>query len=266
MSKWLDEEETVSWLIILDSADDGEVFFPKSEEAIGEMEHQSPRDTRPLFEYLPKKLNAQKGLIVTSRDRHVGENLTSGNPCIDVPPFSSGESRELLYSRLRRQENLSDETDIEELLDTLGNIPLAINQAAAFIHRNKMPLKRYRAALERDQQSLIEHLSKELQDHRRELGTPNSIFRTWKLSFDQIRAQEPETAKLLSVMAMLDRQRIPRTLVHSVVEKELDFFHAIGTLDGFSLVSRELEEDVFSIHRLVQISVHQVSIPFENSP
>jgi len=56
--------------------------------------------------------------------------------------------------------------------------------------------------LRKDQQNLIDHLNIDLLDHRRERGYPNSVFRTWRLSFEQIRRQEPRAAEGLSLMAM----------------------------------------------------------------
>lgn len=125
------------------------------------------------------------------------------------------------------------------------------------MNRYKMSLRKYLAALEKNEQNLIDHLSKDLQDHRRESGFPNSIFRTLKLSFDQIQAQEPPTAKVFSLMAMLDRQQIPESLICDVVERDIDFTIAIGTLDGFSLINKGVREETFTMHRLVQLSVRQ---------
>jgi hypothetical protein len=83
----------------------------------------------------------------------------------------------------------------------LGRIPLAITQAAAFMRRNRMSLQKCLEILERDEQNLKDSLSMELQDHRREREIPNSVFRTWKLSYNQMREQEPRAATLLSLMA-----------------------------------------------------------------
>ncbi len=144
----------------------------------------------------------------------------------------------------------------ERLLDVLGCIPLAITQAAAFINRNRWTVQGYLAALEKDKQNLTDHLSQELQDPRRPRGFPNSVFRTWKLSFDQILTQEPQTAKLLSLIAMLDPQRIPEKLLRRPAERDVDFRMAIGTLDGFALISQEIGGETYAIHPLVQASVH----------
>lgn len=63
-------------------------------------------------------------------------------------------------------------------------------------------------------------------------------------------------AKLLSLIGMLDPQRIPQKLLKCTVEKDVDFWMAIGTLDAFALMKKELEGESNTIHPLVQASVH----------
>ncbi|KAH0533862.1 hypothetical protein FGG08_007513, partial [Glutinoglossum americanum] len=119
-----------------------------------------------------------------------------------------------------------------------------------------MHLQKYVEALEKDEENLKDHLSTELRDYRRELGIPNSVFRTWRLSFDKIREQEPRAAAMLSLMAMLDRQQIPEKLLRRRDERDVDFSTAVGSLEGLSLITKEVQQDKFTMHRLVQLSVH----------
>ncbi len=253
VSKWLNEEDH-SWLMILDNADKAELFFPSAEsDSSSAIVTQTQR---PLNDYLPSILNPQKSLLVTTRSRHIGQDLAYGELCVEVPPLSSQEAMELLQLKLKGSASSFDICNIERLLDVLGSIPLAITQAAAFIHRNRWTVQGYLAALEKDKQNLTDHLSQELQDPRRPRGFPNSVFRTWKLSFDQILTQEPQTAKLLSLIAMLDPQRIPEKLLRRPAERDVDFRMAIGTLDGFALISQEIGGETYAIHPLVQASVH----------
>ena len=252
VSKWLNEDH--SWLMILDNADNGDLFFP----SVGS---DSPPSTvtqtqRPLTDYLPSILNPQTLLLVTTRSRHVGQDLAHGESCVEVPPLSSQEAVELLQLKVGEAIGSFDKHSVERLLDVLGCSPLAITQAAAFIVRNRMTIQTYFADLERDKQNLADYLSQELQDPRRPRGFPNSVFRTWKLSFDHILAREPEAAKLLSVIAMLDPQRIPGKLLRPLAESDVDFRMAIGTLDGFALISQEIRGETYAIHPLVQASVH----------
>jgi hypothetical protein len=56
---------------------------------------------------------------------------------------------------------------------------------------------------------------------------------------------------------MFDRQRIPEDLLRRDDEDENDinFVSAIGTLIGFSLITKEIRDQTFSMHRLVQLSI-----------
>lgn len=253
VSRWLKEDDR-TWLLILDNADDADVIFASTEF------HASPATVtqihRPLIDYLPSILNPQKSLLVTTRDKRVGQDLAYGELCVEVPPFSCQEARALLRSKVKGAADFFDVSSTERLLEVLGHIPLAITQAVAFINHNGMTVESYLTALETDKQDLTEFLSHELQDHRRQRGFPNSVFRTWKFSFDQILTQEPQAAKLLSLVAMLDPRRIPEKLVRRSIGRELDFRTAIGTLNGFALITAEIGGEIYAIHPLVQASVH----------
>ena len=252
VSKWLKEEDH-SWLMILDNADDAAPFsLPTESDALPATVIQTQR---PLIDYLPSVLDPQKSLLITTRSRLVGQDLAYGELCIEVQPFSSQEAKDLLRLKMKGFADSFDVCSTERLLEALGYIPLAITQAAAFIKRNRWTVQGYLAALEKDNQNLTDHLSQELQDSRRPRGFPNSVFRTWKISFDQIQAQEPQTAKLLSLIAMLNPQRIPERLLRPLAEREVDFRMAIGTLDGFSLIGQEIGGKTYAIHPLVQALV-----------
>lgn len=57
-------------------------------------------------------------------------------------------------------------------------------------------------------------------------------------------------------MSMFDRQKIPEDLLRRPGERDVEFFAAIGTLEGLSLITTDLENETFMIHRLVQLSIH----------
>ncbi len=251
--KWLNEEDS-HWLMIVDNADNADLLFSSAESDIPPA--TVTQTQKPLIDYLPNILNPQKSLLITTRSRLIGQDLAYGELCVEVPPLLSQEAIELLQLKLKGSASSFDVFSTERLLDVLGSIPLAITQAAAFINRNRMTIQSYLAALEKDKQNLTDYLSQELQDPRRPRGFPNSVFRTWKLSFDQILTQEPQTAKLLSLIAMLDPQRIPEKLLRRPAERDVDFRMAIGTLDGFALISQEIGGETYTIHPLVQASVH----------
>lgn len=77
------------------------------------------------------------------------------------------------------------------------------------------------------------------------------------ISFDRISQQDPRAADLLSLMAMLDRQAIAENFLREEEEPEMDFIAAIQKLKAFSLIVEETEAEVFSMHRLIQLSVQK---------
>ena len=253
VSKWLSEDDH-SWLMILDNADNAELFFPSAE---SDLPHATFTQTQsPLSDYLPNTLNPQQSVLVTTRSRHVGQDLAHGELCVEVPQLSDQEAMELLQLKVKVAVGSFDKREAKRLLHVLGCNPLAITQAAAFMNYNRMTTQIYLADLDRVKENLADYLSQDLTDPRRQRGFPNSVFRTWKLSFDHILARKPKAAKLLSLIAMLDPQRIPEDLLRPLAESDVDFRMAIGTLDAFALISQEIQGKTYSIHPLVQASVH----------
>jgi tetratricopeptide (TPR) repeat protein len=253
VSDWLNEDESGEWLMILDNADNSDLFFPPVD---SDAASQVRTTKKPLISYLPQKLSSKRLLLVTTRNRQLGEDLSNGERCLPVLPLAMREARLLLQVKAGSIADGWTGPEPDALLEVLGRIPLAVTQAAAFMRRNKMSQEEYLLMLKKDEQNLKNSLSMELQDHRRERGVPNSVFRTWKLSYDQMREQEPRAAALLSLMAMLDRQAIPETLLRPEDAREVDFFSAVGTLDNFSLITKAIGKETYAIHRLVQLSIH----------
>lgn len=251
--EWLNQDTKARWLMVVDNADDGELFFHSIDLKVSIS--KVGKTKKPLNDYLPRKLGSNRHVLFTTRHRQLGEDLAHGELPIEIKPFEVEDAKRMLRSKAEGIADDQDGPDSERLLEVLGFIPLAISQAAAFMRRNRMSQQRYLTALEKDEKNLTEHLSTELRDPRRESAIPNSIFRTWKLSFNQIQEQEPRATEILSLSAMLDRQQIPEWLLRKDDEWEVDFSMAIGTLEGLSLITKEIREETFSMHRLVQLSV-----------
>src|SRR5271156_1517144 len=57
-------------------------------------------------------------------------------------------------------------------------------------------------------------------------------------------------------MSMLDKQSIPRRLLHDGEESPVLVDKALGTLKNFSLIQEEKTHQTYGIHRLVQLSTH----------
>src|ERR1700722_5823880 len=247
VSEWLSNDAHGPWLLVLDNADDMETFFgTKSSPSVGS------EQAVPLVTYLP--CNPNGSILVTTRDKRVGERLANREKATMVLPMAEGEAERLLWSKAAQEGSL-DKTN--ELLEILGYLPLAITQAAAYISENSITVEKYLKMLCTEDFEIQDLLSEDLPDLRRDSKSQNSVIRTWKISFDQIRKQKPRAAEIFSLMAVLDRQRIPETLLRKGCERETEFATALGTLQAFSLISVEKGGTNFEIHRLVQISAQR---------
>ena len=100
-------------------------------------------------------------------------------------------------------------------------------------------------------------LEESIYDPSRDYESSNSVFQTWRLSFEQLTMQSPKAAGILSLMAVLDRQAISSNLIRAPRDNMLDQKAAIAKLKAFSLIQEESSSDKFSIHRLVQLSTQR---------
>jgi hypothetical protein len=248
--EWLSSESVDRWLLILDNADDANVFFGTKHDLLS----QGMEKYKTIANYLPRSLNGS--IIITTRDRRVGETLADRKKPIEVLPLTMQEGEWLLQSKAW-DDDTSRETDSKELLHVLGYLPLAITQAAAFISENGLTVSEYLGMLRENDADIKDVLSEKLEDPRRDSDTQNSVIRTWKLSFDQIQKQKPRVTEILSLICVLDRQDIPKSLLRRKDERSIKFTTALRTLQAFSLVTAEKTSENLEIHRLVQLSTQK---------
>jgi hypothetical protein len=200
---WLNNHENCPWLLALDNADVLELFFRSGPSAIG---LQSPL----IANLIPRSPTGS--IILTTRDKRVGERLSGRGEVIMVAPLAPLEAELLFACRISKGDIVNNE-EVQRLLEILEFIPLAITQAAAFIEENSMEITTYIKDLTKSDCDLQDCLDENLPDPRRDATSENSSIRTWKLSFDQITKQRPQAAELLSLMAVLDRQGMPKMLL-----------------------------------------------------
>ena len=255
--EWLsDQEQSGKYLLVLDNADDASLFFrmrADGREFSNEREFSAPTN-KLLARYLP---NAATGnVLITTRDKRVGERLSSREKAIEVSFMSPADCVELLRSKVMEED--WDEPDAKRLVKELSYLPLAITQAAAFVSENSCPINEYLDALHSGKEDLEELLSEHLEDDRRERDTENSVMRTWKLSFDQISRTMPRAAEMLSLLAVLDLQGAPQALLRRTKEYLTGFRTALGALQAFSLITAGRGKDALcKMHRLVAISTQK---------
>lgn len=239
--------------MVLDNADDADLWVQTSLTAGPRQD--SGLKPLPLVNYLPRGLHGF--ILVTTRDLQLGRQLagTKKKP-ITVLPLGNEEAELLLYSKISEDDEITP-ADADHLVTALDCLPLAITQAAAFLDQMEMTVAEYLELLRAGKADTFELLKTSVHDPSRDHDLQNSVFHTWKISFDQILKQDPRAAELLSLMSMLDRQAIPTFLLQQNGESDLQFLASIRRLKAFSLINEELRSSVFSMHRLVQCSVQK---------
>jgi cellulose biosynthesis protein BcsQ/tetratricopeptide (TPR) repeat protein len=211
------------WLIILDNADDS-------------------ADLRDLLPQGPGHV------LITSHNQSWARQVAG----VEVDVFSRAESVAYLC---RRVSGLS-ETDAGLVAEMLGDLPLAIELAAAWLTETAMPVEEY-LRLQRTK------LSEMLQDGPAP-GYPGSLTATWLLSLQRLRGDTPAAARLLELCAMLGAEPIPTWLLSSprFVEQLLPFDEGlrdpirhgglIREIGRYGLASIDFGRNSIQIHRLVQ--------------
>lgn len=112
VKRWFDMEDDVNWLLIYDNADELESY--------------------QLTDYFP--MSKEIHIISTSRDPNAAE-LTSDGLLLEMEPE---ESKTLLISRAGLTcATDKDLQDVEYIVDELSHLPLAIDQAGAYIRTRK---------------------------------------------------------------------------------------------------------------------------------
>jgi cellulose biosynthesis protein BcsQ/tetratricopeptide (TPR) repeat protein len=216
-------EPTRRWLLVFDNADDPEAIRP----------------------YLPQGTGH---LLLTSRNVAWSRQASA----VEVGAFHREESVALLRSRVGE---LSD-VEADELAEKLGDLPLAIEQAGAWLATTAMPVGSYLELLDtRLTQVLAENPPP---------GYPRTAAATWLLSLERLREQMPAAAKLLELCAFFGPEPIPMRLINSerFVEVLLPLDPSLNEplLQGrlvqeigrYALASVDTGHTTLQLHRLVQ--------------
>lgn len=200
---WLRNEANATWLMIIDNADDKDVFINRPPK------YKGSDQSKQIREFLPQSSNGS--VIVTSRSRDAAFQVTCNYKNIKtVEPMSETEALALLQTQL---EDSHGSEDMKLLVKTVDYIPLAITHAAAYISRRSLPIRSYLQELQSKDEEDTNVLEDDIPQLRRSAGRSNSIVKTWNITFEYVRKTMPSAARLLSLMCLFDRQDIPEALL-----------------------------------------------------
>ncbi|WP_261808538.1 FxSxx-COOH system tetratricopeptide repeat protein [Nonomuraea sp. C10] len=201
-------------------------------------------------------------VLVTSRN-HRWENVVD-TVAIDV--FQREESVQFFKRRMRRA--ITDE-DATRLADALGDLPLALEQAAALQTETGMPTDEYLR--------LLEERTSRLLSEGKPIEYRHSMTAAWELSMAQLKKQSPEAMELLRCCAFFGPEPIPRAVFAPVegpvraqtaelVADPIRLGRAIGKLNKYALVRIDNESRLrtLQVHRLIQALVREELRPEEH--
>jgi hypothetical protein len=196
----LSNRKVGKWMLIVDNADDMNVLG-KSDGAKG------------ILDFLP---SSESGLTVfTTRDRKTAYAL-AGNKIIDVEKLEPTAASDLLKKMLTRDNLVYDQRIINELLDELDYLPLAITQAAAYLSCNPVSFEYYHGLLRSTERNLFSIMSEEMADLTRHEQSAHAVAKTWLVSFEQIVRQDADAADLLQYMSCIEWKAIPRSILPAI--------------------------------------------------
>ena len=244
--RWLAHHD--GWLLILDNADDLSL----------------------LSDFLP---TGGKGhTLLTTRAQATGTLARR----ISVEKLDLDESMLLLLRRARLLQPdapldsvaLAMLSSAESMVQALDGLPLAIDQAGAYIEETECSLAAYLQLYRKRRRDLLRRRSGALRDY------PHTVASTWSLSFQQVEAANPAAADLLRLCAFLDPDVIPEVIItegaallgpvlEAVAADPLGWNDAIQALRRYSLVKRDAELELLNLHRLVQVVLKEEMEPKE---
>ncbi|KAH7231073.1 hypothetical protein BKA59DRAFT_504568 [Fusarium tricinctum] len=235
----LSSKEAGNWFLIVDNADDVEIF------------HKSTTLGGGILDFLPSSDNGRT--LFTTRSRKVA-SVVAKTTVETLLPMHREEATGLLKKSLINKDELEDVENVSQLLDNLTYLPLAIAQAAAYMNVYETSIVEYiRVFNDADAQNIIELLEEGYDDEVHYDRSQGAVATTWIVSFDRIRRSVPAAADLLSFMACIEPRGIPLSILPKL-KTEQQMTQAIGTLTGHGFLSRREGEATFDMHSLVHLA------------
>ena len=249
------------WLLVVDNAD--ELNDPTCPAGVKKICKGMLQRT-----HLPRK---HGNILVTTRANATQSRTflkISSDDCLKLHCFSEEEGALFLMQRTGLGGNDLDPEAIC-LAKELGSLPLALEQAAAYISSSPLRLN-FKDYLNRYKGVRL-HLLK--QQHATALSLEAqhrlSIHTTWLMNFEYVKEKSPAAAKIMRISAFLESEFIPFNVINPGLpefnQKELreglfsysDIGDILKILSSYSLFTVDNQCKLFRVHKLVQEVVRE---------
>ena len=207
VKRWLSKLENRDWLLIFDNADDLEAI--------------------QLSRYFPSVPWGH--ILLSSRDQTaIGTVVKQG---LQLERLELDEAVEVLMDKAAFvSPTIADYEEAREIVELLGCLPLAVDQAGAFIRSRHKTLSNYRHLYKQRQLELL-RFKPRLAEYDK------NVFTTWEINFAQVEHDSQDSSNLLLLFCFLDGAKIPERMLLSGVSPQLRW-----GLDG-EMVNITAEED-----------------------
>ena len=231
--QWLNAQD--KWLLILDNLDTIDV----------------------VDGYLPN-VSPNKHILITTRNQHVHQIPAEG---LEVTAMDVDDAVELLITRANVEATIEKNLEAAKIVAELGRLPLAIEQAAAFIRESSKDIFGYLTSYQRNRQRHHAQASKANRTYY-----PHSVATTWHMSLEQVEKENTDPSQLLRLLAFLNPDGILTEFLEAgkdgldgalneIISDNDRLNGALGELERFSFIRRQadaLKGQRITVHRLLQ--------------
>ncbi|MFB9360709.1 FxSxx-COOH system tetratricopeptide repeat protein, partial [Actinoplanes nipponensis] len=200
-------------------------------------------DNRQHINGLLGRVGGRGHVIITTR-RNISWRGAARTLSLDI--LSADAAIELLEELTGRDEPVA----AKALAAQLGHLPLALDQAGAYIAQQHISLSAYLQLLRQRPAEAFATVAETDESAR-------AVARVWQVTLDAIAQRDPLAVLLLQVISYCAPDNIPRDMLTALDPDHVD--QALGVLASYSMIT--LTEDAVSVHRLVQAVLRTHSTP-----
>jgi tetratricopeptide (TPR) repeat protein len=187
---WLRSDDSKNWLLVVDNADE-------------------PESLREFFD----SLHTPRGKVLLTTRAHA-----SRLACLNLHPkavveaqrMTEAEAVEFLFERTGKPRNPQTELTARAIAKRLGYLPLAMEQAGAYLTQTQAPLQDYLQLYDQKRREWDQRYKPQMGNYPATVGT------TWLINIEQVQRKSPPSVALLQLLAFFDSERIPLWLVQVI--------------------------------------------------
>lgn len=191
----ISETWKVTWLMVFDNLD-------------------RPDLVPNIGSYFPTR--GQGAILITSRHQDTRRLAATTIP---ITSMTEEDGLELLFSQTRATRSVEGLEQARIIVKKLGHLPLALDQAAAYMVRLQLPFGMFLKDFDKLREQIFKH-TPDLWEYKRslteaEVYTSLSAFTTWELSVQAVGLDEQERCSithLLTLFAFLNHTRISESI------------------------------------------------------